>query len=111
MNFKKGEVWFASFPYDDDSNSFSNRPVVVMDENNLGVLSVKITKHAVREYDSYDVPIVYWEEAGLKLASPARVAKVVVLQPDDFIFKIGNLNADDLEKVEEALVDYLKNNI
>ena len=37
----------------------SNRPVIVLDENILGVLSVKITKHKARKEDPYDIPIIY----------------------------------------------------
>ena len=41
----KGEVWFVEFPLEEDPGKFLNRPVIVLDENLLGVLSVKITKH------------------------------------------------------------------
>lgn len=61
----KGEVWFVEFPLEEDSSRILNRPVVVLDENLLGVLSVKITKHRVREEDPYDIPIIYWQEASL----------------------------------------------
>ena len=65
----KGEVWFVEFPLEEDESKSINRPVVVLDENILGVLSVKITKHKARKEDPYDTPIIYWEEAGLRLAS------------------------------------------
>ena len=29
--------------------------------------------------DPYDIPIIYWEEASLRLASTARVSKVTLL--------------------------------
>lgn len=31
------------------------------------------------------------------------------LQPDDFIFKIGNLHPNDLEKIEKAYIDFMTN--
>ena len=40
----KGEVWFVEFPLEEDESKSINRPVIVLDENILGVLSVKITK-------------------------------------------------------------------
>lgn len=82
----------------------------MLDENILGVLSIKITKHKVREDDPYDTPIIYWEEAGLRLASMARVSKVILLTRDSFIFKIGDLNKDDLNRIEEKYNKYLINN-
>ena len=82
----------------------------MLDENILGVLSIKITKHKVREDDPYDTPIIYWEEAGLRLASTARVSKVILLTRDSFIFKIGDLDKDDLNRIEEKYNKYLINN-
>ncbi len=106
-NFCEGEVWFVEFPLEENPNQTINRPVVVLDEDNLGVLSVKITKHAVRSEDPYDTPILYWQQANLRLASTARVSKVMNLQADDFIFKIGNLHPDDLERIEELYIHFM----
>lgn len=106
----KGEVWFVEFPLEEDPDRILNRPVVVLDENLLGVLSVKITKHKVRREDPYDIPIIYWQEANLRLASTARVSKVTLLTRDCFIFKIGDLHRDDLERVEEMYKRFLENN-
>ena len=104
----KGEVWFVEFPLEEDENKSINRPVVVLDENLLGVLSVKITKHKARKEDLYDTPIIYWEEASLRLASTARVSKVTLLTKDSFIFKIGDLHHEDLQKIEEMYKKFLR---
>lgn len=77
--FNKGEVWFVEFPLEEDNERTINRPVIVLDENVLGVLSVKITKHSPRREDPYDTPILYWKEANLRLSSTARVSKVTLL--------------------------------
>ena len=53
---KKGEVWFVEFPLEEDPDRILNRPVIVLDENLLGVLSVKITKHKAKIEDPYDIP-------------------------------------------------------
>lgn len=108
--YNKGEVWFVEFPLEEDNSQIINRPVVVLDENTLGVLSVKITKHSPRKADPYDTPIIYWQEANLRLASTARVSKVLLLSQDSFIFKIGDLHQDDLERIEEMYQKYLEGN-
>lgn len=108
--YNKGEVWFVEFPLEEDNSKTINRPVIVLDENTLGVLSVKITKHSPRKEDPYDTPILYWQEANLRLASTARVSKVFLLSQDSFIFKIGNLHQDDLDRVEEMYKKYLEEN-
>lgn len=110
MNYSKGEVWFVEFPIEEDNSRIINRPVVVLDENLLGVLSVKITKHAPRQEDPYDTPILYWREANLRLASTARISKVMLLPQDSFIFKIGDLHQDDLLRIEEMYRAFLNNN-
>ena len=108
--YNKGEVWFVEFPLEEDNSRTINRPVVVLDENTLGVLSVKITKHSPRREDPYDTPIIYWHEANLRLASTARVSKVFLLSQDSFIFKIGDLHQDDIERIEEMYQKYLEEN-
>ena len=110
VKVQKGEVWFVEFPMEEDPNRILNRPVIVLDENLLGVLSVKITKHHPRAADPYDIPILYWEKAGLRLASTARVSKVTLLSRDSFIFKIGNLCKEDMERVETTYKEFLANN-
>ena len=108
--YNRGEVWFVEFPLEEDNSQTINRPVVVLDENTLGVLSVKITKHSPRKEDPYDTPIIYWQEANLRLASTARVSKVFLLSQDSFIFKIGDLHQDDLDRVEGMYQKYLEEN-
>lgn len=106
--YHKGEVWFVEFPYEENPNQTSNRPVIVLDEDTLGVLSVKVTKHSPRRTDNYDAPILHWEAAGFKFCSTARISKVTRLKPDDFIFKIGVLHPDDVQTVETLYVQFLK---
>lgn len=107
-NFHKGEVWFVGFPLEENPDEILNRPVVVLDEDKLGVLSVKVTKHKVRSEDPYDTPILYWQQAHLRFASTARVSKVINLQPESFIMKIGDLHPDDLSRIEELYIDFVE---
>lgn len=110
MKVQKGEVWFVEFPLEEDPERILNRPVIVLDENILGVLSVKITKHQPRTTDPYDIPILYWKKAGLRLASTARVSKVTLLSRDSFIFRIGKLCFEDIKRVEATYREFLLNN-
>lgn len=106
----KGEVWFVEFSFEEDKKITSNRPVIVLDNVRLGVLSVKITKHKPRKEDPYDVPILYWEEAGFRLASTARISKVTILSNENFIFQIGELNKYDLDKIDTMYKLYKQQN-
>ena len=106
---QKGEVWFAGFPLEEDPTCILKRPVIVMDENMLGVLSVKVTKHQPRSSDPYDIPILHWAEAGLRLASTARVSKIMLLSKDNFLFPLGRLCAEDINRIDETYLKFLSN--
>lgn len=62
------------------------------------------------EEDTYDIPIIYWQEASLRLASTAKVSKVTLLTKDSFIFKIGDLHKDDLNRIENMYKKFLTDN-
>jgi hypothetical protein len=44
----------------------------------------------------------------LRLASTARISKVMNLQPDGFIFKIADLHLDDLRRIEERYIHFME---
>lgn len=106
----RGEVWFVEFPLEENEQEFLNRPVVVLQDKDedFEVLSVKITKHAPR--DEWDFPIVNWQQASLRLQSTARISKAMYLQEDSFLFKIGILHVDDLNKIDELFSEYIERN-
>ena len=107
-----GEVWFVDFPYEEDPTHIVQRPVVVLGEidnqGTLEVLSVKVTSKDSR--DEYDVPIIKYTEAGLRLKSVARTSKAIILNKDYFIKKFGELDELDLKSIIEAYKRYLENN-
>ena len=44
-----------------------------------------VCRISIRRRSIY-IPIIYWQEASLRLASTARVSKVTLLTKDSFIF-------------------------
>ncbi len=102
-----GNVWLVKFPFEDNKNRHSYRPVVILDVEKLRVLSVKVTKH--EERDEYDTPIIYWEHAKLKMKSTARVSKTIYLDKNDFEYKIGQLYKDDLKMIQTLYMEYVLN--
>jgi mRNA-degrading endonuclease toxin of MazEF toxin-antitoxin module len=101
MNIIRGDVWFVTFPLEEDSNKSLKRPVVVINEEKLEVLCAKITKHSPRKDDDYDTPILYWEAAKLRFESTARVSKTLLLDKSMFIHRIGTLHPDDFKEIED----------
>lgn len=103
------EIWYADFPYDDKDES-SDRPVIVLNIDGLQpvvLLSVKVTKHEVRDNDKYDTPIQKWQEAGLKQPSVARISKTIQLSEDKFRRKIGVLQPEDIMTIGARYIDFV----
>ena len=103
----EGEVWFASFPLEEDQSKFKPRPVVILGIKGEEILSVKITKHDPRPKDPFDVTIIHWREAGLDRASTARVSKTMPLDKEHFAFKIGEMYPFDLKTIQEVHIAYI----
>ncbi|MGI6605498.1 MAG: type II toxin-antitoxin system PemK/MazF family toxin [Peptococcia bacterium] len=100
-----GEVWIVDFPYEDDPTKSKIRPCIIIDiEDELLVLSIKVTTHESR--DEYDVPIFKWREANLLNPSYARVSKVLLFNKESFIKKCGTLSEMDFENIKRAFVRY-----
>jgi hypothetical protein len=100
------DVWFAEFPFEDTSGS-KDRPVIVLNVEPLEVLSVKVTTHAIRNSDEFDIPISRWSESGLKGPSVARVSKTTNLSTDNFRRKLGVLHEDDREPIMRSYINFI----
>jgi hypothetical protein len=108
MKLNVGEVWLVNFPLEENPETYLRRPVIVLgDEEEPEVLSVKVTKTEPREDDEFDTPIVYWKEASLRFKSTARISKTIHLPRSQFIHKIGDLHPEDLTKVQSLFIKYI----
>jgi len=106
--YKKGEVWYAKFPLEDDSSLYIERPVLIADVIDNEIVVIKVTKHEPREYDMYDVPIQYWKAAGLSYSSTARISKVVLLNETLMLNKKGELQVSDFNNIFDKLNSFLR---
>lgn len=102
------EVWYVDFPYEENDGRTSVRPVIILNTKEALVLSVKVTSHAKREYDDFDVTLKYWEEAGLEKPSVARVSKLMKLSKRSFLSKIGVLHPQDAMTVQTTYQKYVQ---
>lgn len=91
------DIWWADVYFEDHPSQKKRRPVVVLEDDGLCILSLKVTTHGPRSFDPCDYELQYWKEAGLAFPSVVRVAHVAYLREDDFHEKLGRLeNADIL---------------
>lgn len=92
----KWEIWYARFKYEETSE-YKERPVLVL-ENKLvyPILVAKITTHEPRKKFKNEYRIKEWEKAGLDKESTVRLSQVLRLEKNDFLKKIGKLQAYDI---------------
>lgn len=98
-NVHQWDIWLADFPYEEDPTQLSSRPVIVLSVEPLWLLSIKVTKHKVRDFDAFDVAIEKWKESGLKYPSTARISKMARLSTDKFQKQLGTLHPDERNKI------------
>lgn len=107
-NIHQWDIWLTDFPYEEDHNQFSSRPVIVLSVEPLWLLSVKVTKHDSRDSDPFDVKIKKWKESGLEYPSTARVSKTVGLSVSNFSKKLGVLHSDERLKIVQMFYDFMQ---
>lgn len=81
--------------FEDDPTKQKKRPVLVISETEMYILSFKITGHSAREDYTGEYEIHHWQEAGLTKPSTIRFEKRIRLKPEDVIEKIGELHPAD----------------
>lgn len=103
----KWEIWLAYFKFE-ETNDYKERPVLIL-ENKYAypILVAKITTHKPRKEFEREYEIVDWKKAGLNEKSTIRLSKVLLLQNNDFIMKLGKLQATDIYNIIQLLQEIL----
>ena len=98
--FKKWDVYLAYVKYE-EINFKKKRPVLIIDDKKQIVLSFKITKHPPRDENDYQIQ--KWSEAGLLYKSTVRLGRLLRIEKEDFICKIGHLEKIDLNHIDKLI--------
>lgn len=99
------EVWWVRFKYD-DSDDWKERPAVIVAENEMSVIGVKVTSHPPRKEFVGEYALCRWESVGLGCQSTVRLAKRMVLYDTDLVRKIGRLEQADIANIKLLLFMY-----
>lgn len=94
--------------YFEDINKYKIRPILLMnDKGNYNFYDVfKITSQD-KKY-KYDYEIKKWKEAGLKEKSYIKLRKIEVIEKDFIKVKIGDLQKEDIEGMQDLLKEMKK---
>ena len=108
MTIQPQEVWYASFPFEEDETKSKDRPVIVLDvdEETCKVLSMKITSSA--PYSEFEIELFDWDKIPLHHKSTADASTVLSIAKERFRRRIGILSNDDWDNVTDLYVRYLK---
>lgn len=88
------DIWLAKVEFE-DVQDIKIRPVVVIKEDIVYVLSIKLTTHEPRYSFSGEYRLQFWKESGLKCQTTARLTKTLRIDKNNFIKKIGRLHPTD----------------
>jgi mRNA interferase MazF len=78
--------------------------VIVYDSGDADLLVVPVTSQAARS--PRDVPVVNWQQAGLRLPSIVRLEKLATVEKSTVVRKMGHLVPEDWEKVKTVLKQF-----
>lgn len=100
------EVWWAIVKFENSEES-KIRPVVVLENQEAFIISLKVTSHKPRDTYPGEYDLMRWSDAGLTKPSTVRLSQPLQLIITDFKSKIGDLDAVDIYAIQQ-LIDYYK---
>ena len=104
MNLSPGDVLLVPVVFSDGSGH-KKRPVVgVYDNGDADLLVAPVTNQAARS--PRDLPVVNWQQAGLRLPSIVRLEKLATVEKSTVVKKMGQLAPEDWEKVKTVLKQF-----
>lgn len=103
-NPKKGEIWRVSFNPSKGAEIRKTRPAVVVNEDKIGNLRLRIAVPITGWNDKYKsiVWMVYLEKSplsNLEKISAGDTSQVKSLSVDRFIDKVGSVSPEELEEI------------
>lgn len=105
INCKSGEIVLVPFPFA-NLKSQKKRPALVLANPKHGKLNLyviaMITSQMSGSLLTGDVNLLQWEASGLPKPSKVRLAKVVSIDAELVIKKLGKLSAKDTQSVRKV---------
>lgn len=102
---QSGEFWIARIPFT-DSTSSKKRPVLILWLDGNDAIVAVVTSAAPRTRT--DVALQDWVEAGLRVASTVRLARLDCLEQSLLLARIGRISVNDARCLKEVWNVYIK---
>lgn len=107
FRFSRGDIYQASFPYEEDEEQSKDRTVFVwqVHDNGREVLVSKVTGAIGKS--KWEVPLGPTRDNGLTKPSVVRLDKTRYIPVEAFLFPRGTLSPFELAFVEERFREYM----
>ncbi len=104
IEMKRWEIWEADVPYE-ENNGHKKRPVLILSETKVMVVSLKMTSHEPRYHSmNGEYEVMKWREAGLEKPTVIQCSKRLKLEKERFTGKqFGRLSATDIIGMQTML--------
>jgi mRNA interferase MazF len=108
MKIKRGEVWKVRLNPTEGSEINKERPCVVVNNDTIGILPLKIIVPVTEWKERYSVapwmiPLEVTAVNGLSKKSSADTFQVRSISEERFIEKLGEVSRQDLQSIEAGL--------
>lgn len=101
MTIDPWSLWWAEVEYE-NHDGIKRRPVLVISDEEIYILSYKITSHEARnQWGEYE--ITNWQSAGLTMPSTVRLSQPLCLPRASFVKKIGDMHPIDIELIKSKI--------
>jgi mRNA interferase MazF len=109
---KQGEIWFINLDPTIGAEIRKTRPAIVVNDNSLGRLPLKVIVPLTDWKDSYKIApwmvnIIPDQKNNLKKNSAADCFQVRSISEERFVRQIGFINKNDIDGIKEGLAKVL----
>ena len=101
MSYSQGEILLVSLVFSSQAGNKQRPVVVVYDSVDADLLAAPITSHVART--SFDVTVIQWQRAGLRLPSVVRVDKLATIERTTIVRQLGKMTPSDWGSITAAL--------
>lgn len=101
VRYASGTVLLIAFPFTDSTNVKRRPALVLLDAGDDDILVARITSQLSQT--EFDVELQDWQQAGLKLASVARLHKLATLEKRLVERTLGKLTDHDFQQMKVTL--------
>lgn len=100
-----GEIWLAKIPFTDGSAS-KIRPVLILWLDAADCVVAAVTSASPRS--SFDVPLMDWQAAGLRVPSVVRLSRLDCLERILMAKNLGKISSTDAQRIKQVWVEQIQ---